>query len=79
MKMTLEVQIDYVGNPRRGYHNYDASIQFKYEGSEEYTDEKAESIVKSIIGHPEQWMWYSLRKEEGKHSWKANYGYDSGD
>lgn len=79
MKVSVEVDIAETGNPQRGYHNYEGTIRFKYPGDgSSYVAEKESRIVDSIVGPEQSWMWRTITNPEPG-TWKARYGYDSGD
>jgi hypothetical protein len=78
MKVDIAVDIVESGNPRRGYHNYDTTIKFAYGDESSFTADKEHRIVIGIIGEKDNWMWHKVSSVE-EHTWKANYGYDSGD
>lgn len=78
MKLSIEIDLAETGNPNRGYHNYDATVRFKYAGDSTFVAEKEGRIVDSIIGPEASWMWRKVENPEPG-IWKARYGYDSGD
>ena len=64
-------------NPMRGYHDYDRTIRFIKDTSQEDMNEIIDSIMREAANGN---MWYSAH-QDGKnvYRWELNSGYDSGD
>lgn len=79
MKYTIEVDQVETGNPQRGYHNYDTTVRFNYEGTSYFTEEREQQIAEAVAAGFGSWMWQTSAKQLGPKVWKVNHGYDSGD
>lgn len=77
MKVDIKIDDVLVGNPRRGYHAYEARVVFVYHESTWYTPEREKEIIDGIF-KPSNWMWYTVTETE-PHTFTVVHGYDSGD